>query len=333
MRKLNPVQSTRAFLRKQQTYKQRVKILRAYQDDFDADDGFDLRSPDTWTAAQKTKVTRRFKKIDAIVDAQVKYDYDTDQLNKRIKKIRPYFGDKFKAKGGYDLHEIDNWSAAKKKKATKYFLAMAPELMTEKKVVKRMRDPVRLQRMILRTDQTELLPGQTAAVFHVEKGRNVTVEMNRAGKISYELDGVPENELTFNIAALHKNSDAEIDRVLALTDANVFRMKLVVGEGYDTFNRTDIRTEVNRYLADYKRTRKTQEKWTKFMTGLVAYPGETLRQVAAQSQQQKNLVKARRKVRAAVRAKGRAPYTIQEIKLGRRLRSGEKITGRRGRTK
>jgi len=331
-RKPNPVKSTRKFLERQQTYKERVKVLRAYQDDFDSGDGFDLRSPDTWTPAQKAKVTRRYNKIDSIVDAQVKHDYDIDLLNQRIKKIRPYFGDTFKAKGGYDLHDIDQWSKAKKKKATKYFLAMSPELMTEKKVVKRMRDPLRLEKMILRSDQTELLPGQTAAVFHVEKGRTVSVEMTKAGKITYELDGVLENELTFNIAALHKDSDKELDRVLSLTDANVFRMQLIVGQGYDTFDREDIRAEVNRYLSDYKRKRKSQAKWNEFMTGLVAYPGETMRQVAAQSRQQKKVVEERLKIKRATRAKARKPYTIQEIKQGHRMTPAQikraKATGR-----
>ena len=69
-RLLNPVKTTRAGLARARTYKERAKILRSYDDRFDAVKGFDLRSPQTWTAAQRSLVTRRYKQIDKIVDTQ-----------------------------------------------------------------------------------------------------------------------------------------------------------------------------------------------------------------------------------------------------------------------
>lgn len=334
-RLLNPVKSTRAGLARARTYKDRAKILRSYDDRFDAIKGFDLRSPDSWTPAQKSLVTRRYKQIDKIVDAQEKYDYDTDLLKGRVKQIRPYFGKVFKPSEGYDLRDIDEWHPSKKKKATRYFLAMAPELMTAKKVVKRMRKPERLEAMILRSDQTEFLPGQTAAVFHVETGRELSIDMNKRGEIIYELDGFEENELRFNIAGLHKDADAEIDRVLAQTDANVFRMKLIVGEGYDVFNRDDIRSEVHRYMQDYQRRRPKEdiEKWDQFMRGLVAFPGETQKAVKSESNQQRALVTSRRKARAKDRAAAKRKWTVAEAKAGHRLKRGELLTGRKGRVR
>ncbi len=332
-RLLNPVKSTRAGLARARTYKDRAKILRSYDDRFDAIKGFDLRSPGTWTPVQKSLVTRQYKQIDKIVDAQEKYDYDTDLLKGRVKQIRPYFGDVFKPSEGYDLRDIDEWHPSKKKKATRYFLAMAPELMTPKKVVKRMRKPERLEAMILRSDQTEFLPGQTAAVFHVEAGRDLSVDMDKRGFITYELDGFEENELRFNIAALRDDADGEIDRILAQTDANVFRTKLLVGEGYDVFNRAQIRTEIHRYMEDYvrRRPRDDIEKWDTFLRGLVAFPGETQKDVEAESQAQRALVTARRKDRAQVRAKAKRKWTVAEAKAGHRLKRGELLTGRKGR--
>ena len=254
-------------------------------------------------------------------------------MKDRVKQIRPYFGYVFKPSEGYDLRDIEEWHPSKKKKATGYLLAMAPDLMTEEKVIKRMRKPERLEAMIMRSDQTEFLPGQTAAVFHVEKGRELSVDMDKRGVIDYELDGIEENELKFNVANLHKDADAEIDRVLEQTDANVFRTKLIVGEGYDVFNRDDIRSEVHRYMQDYQRRRPKDniEKWDQFLRGLVAFPGETKRAVTREAKQQRGLVASRRKARATVRAKAKRKWTVAEAKAGHKLTTGEKISGRKGR--
>lgn len=335
MRLLNPVKSTRAALARARTYKDRAKILRSYDDRFMAVSGFDLRSPDTWTAAQRGLVTRRYNQIDRIVDAQEKHDYEIDLLKTRVKQIRPYFGEMFKPVKGYDLRDVDEWTKAKVKKATRYFLAMAPDLAKPDKVVKRMRRPERLQAMIMRSDQTELLPGQTAAVFGVESGLDLQIDMDKRGNIIYRLEGIRENELKFNIAALHDDADVEIDRVLALTDANVFRVKLVVGEGYNVFSRSEVRIEVLRYMADYDRSRPRDniEKWDQFMRGLVAFPGETKRAIRKESAIERALSEARQVEKQKKRADARRKWTVAEAKAGRRLKRGERLTGRLGRVK
>ena len=46
----------------------------------------------------------------------------------RIKAMRPYFGDLFKPKNGYDLRRFDQWTRQQKARITKYWQVIAPQV-------------------------------------------------------------------------------------------------------------------------------------------------------------------------------------------------------------
>ena len=100
-------------------------------------------------------------------------------------------------------------------------------------------------------------------------------------------------------------------------------------------DRSEIAAEIKAYMKEYKRARPKdkKEKWDQFLRGIVAYPGETRRFVTGEAKAQREEVSERRYERDLKRAKTRKKFTAKEAKLGRKLSTAEKVTGRRGRTK
>ena len=76
----------------------------------------------------------------------------------RVEKMRPFFRDVFTPDAGFNLHNIDSWTSAQKRKVTRYFRVMAPRLTGGERVVKRYRRPDHLDSAIRSSLQEEMLP-------------------------------------------------------------------------------------------------------------------------------------------------------------------------------
>lgn len=119
-----------------------------------------------------------------------------DALKEHVKKMRPYFGDMFKAKSGFDLRKPDTWTAAQKAKVTRYWRVIAPQAARTHKA-RFYRNKENLEAAVMHTQQERLLPGQKAALFQVAPGESLKVEV-RKGRVTSQRNSVPEKKVFFD---------------------------------------------------------------------------------------------------------------------------------------
>jgi hypothetical protein len=199
-----------------------------------------------------------------------------NQYKERAKRLRPFFGDSFKAANGFDLRSPGKWTPQQKAKVTKYFRVMAPRITGEFKV-KRYRIPERLNSAIDATLQEQPLKGQTAAVFSVYDTREKLDVKIVKGKAQVKRSGVGQVKLKFDKAAFLADPKKEIDRALSMTDANIFRVLVGGQEQLKTLTRADVENEIMKLVRDYApaniRRDQGQRPFDDWLNGVVAYPG------------------------------------------------------------
>lgn len=241
----------------------------------------------------------------------------------RVKRMRGIFGDQFKAKDGYDLRKFNSWTPAQKSKVTKYFRVIAPRI-TGPFVKKYYRRKDHLTEAIVESQQEQLLPGQTAAVFSVDDPREkVQVKFSKKKPATVVRRGIEQVSLRFDRAAFLDDPEAEVERVLDLTDANVFRIITGANLQNRTLNRNEIIDEIFKIIANYSADTPGYQgrSFDEWLNGLVAYPG-TQSKVRPKIQQiiskHAKITSARRQQHNRERAKrGGRNYTAAELKKGR----------------
>jgi len=226
-----------------------------------------------------------------------------DDYKQRARRMRGLFGDQFKAKDGYDLRKINSWTPAQKAKVTKYFRVMAPHI-TGDFVVKRYRRQDSIDAAINASlqEQDVKLKGQTAVAFSIDSGDKLTVKIKRSTKIVEKArvnkktgemiftdervpvttahitkNGMGFSKLIFDKQAFLEDPDAEIDRVLADSNANVFRVLVGGQQQNKALTRNMVKDEIFNLIRDYSprniERKQDQRPFDEWLNGLVAYDG------------------------------------------------------------
>lgn len=199
-----------------------------------------------------------------------------NQYRERAKRLRPFFKDVFTASEGFDLRSPDKWTPAQKAKVTKYFRVMAPHI-TGDFVVKRYRRPDNKKAALEASMQERPLKGQTAVAFRKTDTREALRVTVKDGVANVVRSGVEQISLDFNRKAFMRDPDAEIDRALAKTDANVFRIQTGAFAQLKTLTRSEVKAEIARLIKQYSpeniRRDQGQRPFDDWLNGLIAYPG------------------------------------------------------------
>jgi len=224
-----------------------------------------------------------------------------DDYKQRARRMRGLFGDQFKAKDGYDLRKINSWTPAQKAKVTKYFRVIAPRI-TGDFVVKRYRRQDSIDAAVEASLQEKRLKGQTAVAFSIDSGDKLTVKIKRSVKIveksrvnkktgemiftdervlvttaNVVKNGLGRVKLAFDKQAFLEDPDAEIDRVLADSSANVFRVLVGGQEQNKALTRNMVKDEIFKLIRDYSprniQRDQDQRPFDEWLNGLVAYSG------------------------------------------------------------
>lgn len=303
-------------------YTARIKYLRSslHGDEFSAAQGFDLR--DDLTPAQKGRITKVFERKDPATKAERQHAISKYNLREGVKGMRPFFGDTFKASEGYDLRSIDRWTPAQKAKVTEYFDVMRPRLAGDF-VAKRYRRKDHIESAVIESHQEKLLKGQKAVLFSIDPGEDLDIRFSRSGKALVSRNAVGQDTLLFNKRAFMEDPSAEIERVLAETDANVFRIVTGANESLRTFTRSDLAAHIYKLIADYGEDNVMYEweQYENWLNGIVAYHGtvaKTRPKLQRQIEKHKKLSAKKRKEHNAERATRRKAYTRRELMKGRR---------------
>jgi len=226
-----------------------------------------------------------------------------DDYKQRARRMRGLFGDQFKASDGYDLRSINSWTPAQKAKVTKYFRVMAPHI-TGDFVVKRYRRQDSLDAALDASlqEQDVKLKGQTAVAFSVDPGDKLAVKINRSTKTvttsrinkktgemiftdkrvlvttaNVIKNGLGFSKLIFDKQAFLEDPDAEIDRVLDESTANIFRVLVGGQQQNKALTRNMVKDEIFNLIRDYSPRNierdQDQRPFDEWLNGLVAYDG------------------------------------------------------------
>ena len=251
------------------------------------------------------------------------------QYKERAKRMRVLFRDEFSAKNGFDLRKVDSWTPAQKAKVTKYFRVVAPRI-TGDFVVKRYRRSDNLEAAVRSSLQEKLLPGQTAAAFSVDPGEDLTVKV-REGKAIVARNGMRQLELMFDKAAFLSDPKSEIERVLAETDANVFRIIVGGQKQNKTLTRSDVIDEIVSLIENYSpeniRRDQGQRSFDEWLNGLIAYPGtekRTFSRVSRFVYQHKKVMEKRERDRLDELSAERQGITVATVRRRRAARKKKK---------
>jgi hypothetical protein len=157
-----------------------------------------------------------------------------DALKQHVKKMRPYFGDLFKAKSGFDLRKPDSWTPAQKAKVTKYWQVIAPQAARDHEP-RYYKNKENLEAAILYTQQERPLPGQKAALYALTPGETLTVKV-RKGRVKARRNSVEVDKVYFDPDLLLADPIAAGREALAeLEGARLFKLMFGPHESRGTF--------------------------------------------------------------------------------------------------
>jgi hypothetical protein len=250
---------------------------------------------------------------------------------RRAKKLRGTraFGELFDAKSGVDFRKHPSkWPADARRRITKYAKELGP-IIAGDSVTKRFYRPDHIEIAIESSPQRRRLPGQKAAIFPVDKGQTLEFSIDRKHRPTLKRGGIKETKTLFDMKALAKDADAEIDRVLAMTDANVFKIVTGESESSQGFTRSALKRTLKRWVVKYKKDDPDKDiaKFDKWMYGIKEYPTlKVTKRLATRTAKHEAEVAQRERERLRELAATKRAMTKAEQKSTR-------LTGRKGRTK
>src|SRR3990172_5840329 len=201
----------------------------------------------------RRKRNPRMRRTYGPTDAQQKKQIKRSLYRERVKKLRPYFGTLFKAPAGFDLRKSpDTWPRNAKKKLTKYWRVIAPQV-AQKHKPRYFRRPDHLRAAIAHTQQEDFLPGQRAALFPLEPGEKLTTKFTRKGKIKVTRQGVGVEKAYFDLQRMLTDPDTEVERTVTKLPPGALRFKIMMGphESRGTWREEDIAQGVMMFLNKY----------------------------------------------------------------------------------
>lgn len=119
-----------------------------------------------------------------------------DMLREQVKKMRPYFGELFKAGSGYDLRKVNHWTPHQKAKVTNYWRVIAPQAARSHSA-RYYRDPENLEAAIMYTQQERPLKGQKAALYALTPGETLKVKVKK-GRVKVRRNAVAVDKVYFD---------------------------------------------------------------------------------------------------------------------------------------
>jgi len=217
-------------------------------------------------------------------EAERKKKYKTSQYKERAKRLRPFFKGQFAAGEGFDLRKPDSWTPAQKAKVTKYFRVMAPHI-TGDFVTKRYRNKENEQAAFDASLQEHRLKGQTGIAFKLSDPNEKLEIVVKRGKATIKQSGVTRVKIKFNRERFLADPDAEIDRALATTKANAFRLITGGSTQLKRLTRSDVKLELMALIKQYAPTRvryeQGQRSYDDWLNGLIAYEGSAKKTATA----------------------------------------------------
>lgn len=161
-----------------------------------------------------------------------------DALKEHVKKMRPYFGDVFKASSGYDLRKVQDWSPALKAKVTRYWQVIAPQVARQHEP-RFYRNKENLQAAIMYTQQERPLPGQKAALYAVAPGEQLKVKV-RKGRVKARRNSVEVEKVYFDPDKfLEDPIEAGREALEQLEGARLYKLMFGPHESRGTFKTPD----------------------------------------------------------------------------------------------
>jgi hypothetical protein len=161
-----------------------------------------------------------------------------DSLKEHVKKMRPYFGELFKAKSGFDLRKPGSWTPAQKAKVSKYWQVIAPQAAREH-VPRYYKNKENLEAAILYTQQERPLPGQTAALYAVAPGEKLTVKV-RGGNVRARRNTVDVKKVWFHPDTLLEDPiQAGREALAELEGAKLYKLMFGPHESRGTWKTPD----------------------------------------------------------------------------------------------
>lgn len=236
----------------------------------------------------------------------------------RVEMMRPYFRDVFTPTAGFNLHDIDDWTPAQKRKVTRYFRVMAPRITGGERVVKRYRRKDHLDSAIRSSLQEEMLPGQTAAVYSVDPGQELQIKFTRKHALIVTRGGILEDEIRFDKNAFLRDWKSEVNKALESTDAKLFKIITGANRSEQTFTRTTLIEEIAQLMESYGEAEldpsEFDAKWFgEWLNGIIAYKGVTMTKLTRISRVHKGEAQERRRQHNKDRAKRRRKYRAKKV--------------------
>lgn len=199
----------------------------------------------------------------------------------RVKAMRPYFGEMFKAKSGFDLRKSEEWTGAQRARVTKYWRVMAPHVAKSHKARYFKRED-HLREAIAYTQQEAFLPGQRAALFAAEESEALRVKFDSRGAIAVKRQGVEVDKVYFDVKGFMEDPEAEIQKAIeALPDSKRYKIMMGPHESRGSFNKESlpdaIRFLLSKYSDDevYDPLDLNSQYYQNWLLGLVGYKGRT----------------------------------------------------------
>lgn len=257
-------------------------------------------------------MTTRSKAVRAIRDARYK---------DRVKALRKYF-DGFAPADGFNLSRFDEWKPQDKAKITRYWETMGIQI-ARPHAVRRYRKPEHIRAAAEFAQQDRQLKGQRAVLMPTDDPKSLEVRFTRKGEIKVKRRGVAVGKLFFNKRAFLADPISELRRVMARSDAQVFKFMNGPHESRGAYARDDLERQILMIIAEYgddmySDDDRRSHNYKNWLTGLIPYSVKDADKVLKQS------VKYREKADNARRARLRKK-SADEYRISKRAR----LTGRR----
>lgn len=236
-----------------------------------------------------------------------------ERYKQRVAELRRYF-EGFKAADGFDLRDVDEWTAAQKAKISRYWEVMGIQV-ARPHVVKRYKRPERIKAAAEFAQQDRLLKGQKAVLIPADDAKELRVSFDKDDRIKVRRRGVYVNKISFNKRAFLADPITELRRVLNTTDAQVFKFMNGPHESRGVFNRDELEQRVLQIIAEYgsdmyDKSDRRSHHWKNWLTGLIPYSVRDAEKVLKASVRYRELAEQTR--RARLRKKAADEYRISK---------------------
>jgi len=245
-----------------------------------------------------------------------------ERYKDRVKELRKYF-EGFEASKGFNLRDIDKWTPQAKRKITNYWEVMGIQV-ARPHVVKYYRRPDHIKAAAEFAQQDKQLKGQKAVLIPVDDPKNLSVKFTKSGEIKVKRGGVSVSKIFFNKKRFLDDPIAELERALAKTDAQLFKLIQGPHESSSAVSREDLAGKILKIIERYgdDRAYDPDDRRSSFvanwLNGIIPYSVKDAGKVLKDSARYEKLMRESQVSRKLKKSQ-------QQYKISRRAR----LTGRR----